>query len=40
MLADTHTFSPTMFNDLRLNYTRGRFSNTRRRSGTPAPAPT
>ncbi len=28
MLADTHTFSPTMLNDLRLNYTRGRFSNT------------
>jgi len=28
MLADTHTFSPTVFNDLRLNYTRGRFSNT------------
>ena len=28
MLADTHTISPTMFNDLRLNYTRGRFSNT------------
>jgi hypothetical protein len=28
MLADTHTFSPTMFNDLRLSYTRGRFSNT------------
>ena len=28
MLAETHTFSPTMFNDLRLNYTRGRFSNT------------
>lgn len=28
MLADTHTFSPTLFNDLRLNYTRGRFSNT------------
>ena len=26
MLADTHTFSATMFNDLRLNYTRGRFS--------------
>jgi hypothetical protein len=28
MLADTHTFSPTIFNDLRLNYTRGRFSTT------------
>ena len=28
MLADTHTFSPTLFNDIRLNYTRGRFSNT------------
>ena len=28
MLADTHTISPTLFNDLRLNYTRGRFSNT------------
>jgi len=28
MLADTHTFTPTVFNDLRLNYTRGRFSNT------------
>ncbi len=28
MLADTHTFSPTMMNDLRLNYTRGRFSST------------
>jgi hypothetical protein len=28
MLADTHTFSATLFNDLRLNYTRGRFSNT------------
>ena len=28
MLADTHTFSPTLYNDLRLNYTRGRFSNT------------
>jgi len=26
MLADTHTISATMFNDLRLNYTRGRFS--------------
>ena len=28
MLADTHTFSPTVLNDLRLNYTRGVFSNT------------
>jgi Carboxypeptidase regulatory-like domain/TonB-dependent Receptor Plug Domain len=28
MIADTHNISPTMFNDLRLNYTRGRFSNT------------
>ena len=28
MLADTHTISPTMMNDLRLNYTRGRFSAT------------
>ncbi len=28
MLADTHTVSPTLFNDLRLNYTRGRFSST------------
>ncbi|HUK17137.1 MAG TPA: carboxypeptidase regulatory-like domain-containing protein, partial [Bryobacteraceae bacterium] len=28
MLADTHTFGPTLYNDLRLNYTRGRFSNT------------
>ncbi len=28
MLAYTHMISPTMFNDLRLNYTRGRFSNT------------
>ncbi len=28
MLADTHTFTPTLINDLRLNYTRGRFSNT------------
>src|SRR5579871_43909 len=28
MLADTHTISATMLNDLRLNYTRGRFSNT------------
>ena len=28
MLADTHTFSPTLINDLRLNYTRGKFSET------------
>ncbi len=28
MLADTHTFSPRVLNDLRLNYTRGRFSGT------------
>jgi hypothetical protein len=28
MLADTHTFSPSLYNDLRLNYTRGKFSNT------------
>ena len=28
MLSDTHTFTPTLINDLRLNYTRGRFSNT------------
>jgi hypothetical protein len=28
MLADTHSFSPTVMNDIRLNYTRGRFSNT------------
>lgn len=28
LLADTHTFTPSLFNDLRLNYTRGRFSNT------------
>ncbi|HJZ96615.1 MAG TPA: carboxypeptidase-like regulatory domain-containing protein, partial [Candidatus Solibacter sp.] len=28
MLAYTRMVSPTMFNDLRLNYTRGRFSNT------------
>src|SRR5205085_12678715 len=26
MLSDTHTISPAMINDLRLNYTRGRFS--------------
>ena len=28
MLADTHTSSATLYNDLRLNYTRGRFSGT------------
>ena len=28
MISDTHTFTPTLLNDLRLNYTRGRFSNT------------
>jgi hypothetical protein len=28
MLAHTRTFSPTALNDLRINYTRGRFSNT------------
>ena len=28
MLADTHAISPSLLNDLRLNYTRGRFSNT------------
>jgi hypothetical protein len=28
MLGDTHTFTATTYNDLRLNYTRGRFSNT------------
>jgi hypothetical protein len=28
MLAYTHTFTPTLINDLRLNFTRGRFSNT------------
>ena len=27
-VADTHSFSPTILNDLRLNYTRGRFSST------------
>ena len=27
MIADTHTFGPTLINDIRLNYTRGRFSN-------------
>jgi hypothetical protein len=28
MAADTHSFTATVFNDLRLNYTRGRFSQT------------
>lgn len=28
MVSDTHTFSATLYNDLRLNYTRGRFSST------------
>jgi len=28
MLADTHTFGPTLFNDLRLNVTQGRFDAT------------
>jgi hypothetical protein len=28
MLADTHTFTPAIINDLRISYTRGRFSNT------------
>jgi hypothetical protein len=28
MVADTHVISPTMLNDLRLNYTRGKFSQT------------
>lgn len=28
MLTDTHIFTPTLINDLRLNYTRGRFSGT------------
>jgi hypothetical protein len=28
MVADTHSISPTVIEDLRLNYTRGRFSNT------------
>jgi hypothetical protein len=28
MLADTHTFTPRLLNDIRLNYTRGRFSST------------
>ena len=28
MISDTHMFTPTLINDLRLNYTRGRFSST------------
>jgi len=28
MVSDTHTFSATLYNDIRLNYTRGRFSST------------
>jgi hypothetical protein len=28
MVADTHTFAPTVINDIRVNYTHGRFSNT------------
>lgn len=28
MMADTHTITPALLNDLRLNYTRGRFSGT------------
>ena len=28
MISDTHSFTPTLINDLRLNVTRGRFSNT------------
>src|SRR5215471_3726845 len=28
MVADTHTFTPTVINDIRLNYTHGRFSQT------------
>ena len=28
MLSDTHVFTPAVMNDLRLNYTRGRFSGT------------
>src|ERR1051326_2030031 len=28
MIADTHTFSPTVINDIRVNYTHGRFSST------------
>jgi hypothetical protein len=28
LISDTHTFSPTLINDVRLSYTHGRFSNT------------
>ena len=28
LVSDTHIFSPTLFNDIRLNYTHGRFSST------------
>jgi hypothetical protein len=28
LITDTHTFTPSLINDVRLNYTRGRFSNT------------
>ncbi len=28
LISDTHTFGPTLINDVRINYTRGRFSNT------------
>ncbi len=28
LISDTHTFTPTLIDDVRLNYTRGRFSNT------------
>ncbi len=28
LIADTHSFNPTLINDVRINYTRGRFSNT------------
>ncbi len=28
MISDTHMFTPTLINDLRINYTRGRFSST------------
>ena len=28
LASDTHIFSPTLLNDIRINYTRGRFSNT------------
>jgi hypothetical protein len=28
MISDTHTFSASLYNDIRLNYTRGRFSST------------